>query len=191
MQTQILLPNMSGKIDFIGEPVKAVGYNSYKTNKRSNTIGIYTTNFIGRIWIQGSLKDNPINKLDWFVIPLSNNTPYIEFDNYKDNLNVNRDNRFININGSYVWLRCILDRRSYLDVLDSPVKPYDIHTSYVLTAGVNVDPYTTNAPYKTTPLNPKDDPEYYPEWIPNYKQSYQRGIVSSKMGNVEKVMLCY
>ena len=46
MQSKVLLPNMSGKIDFIGEPVKAIGYDSIKTNKRSQTICLYTTNKI-------------------------------------------------------------------------------------------------------------------------------------------------
>ena len=40
MQTQVLLDNMSGKTDFIGKPIKAVAYNSHKTNKRSNTIAV-------------------------------------------------------------------------------------------------------------------------------------------------------
>lgn len=191
MKSKILLPNMSGKIDFIGEPVKAIGYESNKTNKRTNTIAIYTTNFVGRIWLQGSLKEKPENKLDWFIIPLTKETPYVEFDNYKDDISVNHENVFYNINGSYVWLRAILDRKSYIQIIDSPVKPYDIHTSYVITSGVNIDPYTTNAPYISAPLNPKYDPEYYPEWIPNYKPAYDRSMISTKLGNVEKVLLCY
>ena len=78
--SKILLPNMSGKIDYIGDAVQAVAYNSHNTSKRSNTISIHTSNLVGRIWIQGSLKTNPDrkNKLDWFDIPLTNDTPYIE-----------------------------------------------------------------------------------------------------------------
>ncbi len=191
MQSSILLPNMSGKIDFIGNPVKAVAYNSHKTNKRSNTIGIYTTNFVGRIWLQGSLKENPENKLDWFIIPLTKETPYVEFDNYKDDITVNRENKFYNINGSYVWLRAILDRKSYIDVSDSPVKPYDIHTNYTITSGTNINPYYSNAPYIPAKLNPQYDPEYFEDWQPNYNLAYKRTAVSNKLGNVEKVILCY
>ena len=68
-QSQVLLPNMSGKIDYIGDAVKAVAYNSHNTSKRTNTISIHTSNFIGRIWIQGSLKSNPDrkNKLDCLI----------------------------------------------------------------------------------------------------------------------------
>ena len=36
-QSQVLLPNMSGKIDYIGDAVKAVAYNSHNTSKRTNT----------------------------------------------------------------------------------------------------------------------------------------------------------
>lgn len=191
MKSEILLHNTSGKIDFIGEPVKAIGYYSHKTNKRTNTIGIFTTNFVGRIWVQGSLKEEPKDKLDWFIIPLTKETPYIEFNNYKDDMSVIHDNKYININGSYTWFRAILDRSSYIDVMDTPVKPYDIHTSYVITSGVNIDPYTTNAPYMEAPINPKHDPEFFEEWSPNYKSAYSRSMVSHKMGNVEKIMLCY
>lgn len=59
MQTQVLLDNMSGKTWFVGKAVKAVAYNLHKTNKRSNTIVIHTTNFTGRIWLEGSLKNEP------------------------------------------------------------------------------------------------------------------------------------
>lgn len=191
MQSTILLPNCSGKIDFIGEPVKAIGYESHNTNKRTHTLGIYTTNFVGRFWLQGSLKDEPKDKLDWFIIPLTEETPYIEFDNYKDDITVNRDNRFINVNGSFVWLRGVLDRKSYIQISDCPVKPYDLHSSHVITAGSAIDPYYSNGLYPEAKVNPEYDPEYYPEWIPNYKPAHERSRVSSKMGNIEKVILCY
>ena len=191
MQSTILLPNMSGKIDFIGQPVKTIGSLSHKTNKRTSTIGIYTTNLVGRVWLQGSLKDNPSNKLDWFIIPLTEETPFVEFNNYKDDLTVNRDNRFFNINGSFVWLRVILDRKSYLHIQDCPVKPFDYTSSYVITSGSNINPDYTLETYPQSNLNPSDDPEYYEEWTPNYTPSYTRSCISSKLGNVEKVILCY
>jgi hypothetical protein len=191
MQSTILLSNCSGKIDFIGEPVKALGYESHNTNKRTHTLGIYTTNFVGRFWLQGSLKDEPKDKLDWFIIPLSEETPYIEFNNYKDDMTVNRENKFINVNGSFVWLRGILDRRSYIKIQDCPVKPFNTHSSNVITSGSAVAPHYTNELYPESNVNPIYDPEYYPEWIPNYKSAHSRSCVSSKLGNIEKVILCY
>ena len=115
MQSKVLLPNMSGKIDFIGEPVKAIGYDSIKTNKRSQTICLYTTNFVGRFWLQGSLKDEPKEDLDWFVIPLTEETPYVEMNNFSMNP-VKHDNRIYNVNGNYMWLRGKVDRKSYLHI---------------------------------------------------------------------------
>lgn len=191
MQSKILLPNMSGKIDFVGKPVKAIAYDSHKTNKRSNTIGIYTTNFVGRIWLQGSLKKEPKTDLDWFIIPITKETPYVEFNNYKDDVSVNHDNVFYNINGSYVWFRAILDRKSYLNISTSPVEPQDIHTNYIISSETNIEPHTTNALYVSNPLNPKYDPEYYPEWSPNYNSSSERSFTNTKLGNIEKVLLCY
>lgn len=191
MQSIILLPNCSGKIDFIGEPIRAIGSYSHKTNKRTSTIGIYTTNFVGRIWLQGSLKDEPKDKLDWFIIPLTEETPFVEFNNYKDDLTVNRDNRFFNINGSFVWLRVILDRKSYIDIQDCPTEPFDYHSSNIITSGSNIAPDYSNGIYPKANLEPKYDPEYYEEWTPNYKLAYTRSGISSKMGNVEKVILCY
>ena len=191
MQSTILLPNCSGKIDFIGEPVKALGYESHNTNKRTHTLGIYTTNFVGRFWLQGSLKDEPKDNLDWFIIPLSEETPYIEFNNYKDDMTVNRENKFINVNGSFVWLRGVLDRRSYIKIQDCPVKPFNTHSSNVITSGSAVAPHYTNELYPESNVNPIYDPEYYPEWIPNYKSAHSRSCISSKLGNIEKVILCY
>ena len=82
MQTTVLLPNMSGKTDFVGNPVKTVGYDSHKTNKRLSTIVVHSTNFTGRIWLEGSLKTEPKEDLDWFTIPLTSETPYLEYSNF-------------------------------------------------------------------------------------------------------------
>lgn len=189
MQTQVLLDNMSGKTDFIGKPIKAVAYNSHKTNKRSNTIVIHTTNFTGRIWLEGSLKTEPKTDLDWFTIPLTNNTPYIEYSNYNPVL-VKRQADYYNVDGSYVWLRVKLDR-SYLPLVRSPFAPFDTKsTEYIMSSKVDDATYT-HAPYPTSNLNPQYDPAYYENWTPNYTQAYDRRMSLSVLGNVEKIMLCY
>lgn len=187
MQSTVLLPNMSGKIDFIGEPVKAIGYDSIRTNKRSQTICLYTTNFVGRFWLQGSLKDEPKDDLDWFVIPLTEETPYVEMNNFSLNP-VKHDNRIYNINGNYLWLRGKLDRKSYLHIIDQKTQTVS-HAHIVSVNDVNHD--YTNGLYVPTPLNPKYDPEYYEGWDAHYDNAYTRSIMSYHLGNIEKVILCY
>ena len=187
MQSKVLLPNMSGKIDFIGEPVKAIGYDSIKTNKRSQTICLYTTNFVGRFWLQGSLKDEPKDELDWFVIPLTEETPYVEMNNFSMNP-VKHDNRIYNVNGNYMWLRGKVDRKSYLHIIDQKTRTFSKAPS--VTAW-NVDWDSTNGEYIPTQLNLKYDPEYYEGWDAHYDSSYNRSIMSYHLGNIEKVLLCY
>ena len=67
-------------------------------NDLSTILGIILDNMIE------SIKETK-DKLDWFIIPLTEETPYIEFDNYKDDITVNRDNRFINV-------KFVVDRKS-------------------------------------------------------------------------------
>lgn len=201
--SKILLPNMSGKIDYIGDAVKAVAYDSHNTSKRLNTISIHTSNFIGRIWIQGSLKENPDrkNKLDWFNIPLTNDTPYIEYNNFNPGEMV-RQADIVNLTGSYVWLRAILDRSSYITILDTPCAPWD-YVETNLTTAINVDSdtsiplnrqsfnYTPRKDYPKSSLNPQYDPEYYDMWKENFTKAHDRQMVSKDLGNVEKILICY
>lgn len=192
MQSQILLPNMSGKIDYIGAPVKSIGYYSYKTNKRSQTLAIHTTNFVGRFILEGSLKLNPASDNDWFPIILKDNLPYIEYNDLDImNARVIRKNDVYTIKGSYLWLRGRLDR-DYLDIIKTPVAPYDLHSSkYIMTSNVDINNDYSHTPYPKSSLNPKYDPEYYEQWKPNYASASSRSLTSSQLGNIDKVLLCY
>lgn len=116
----VLLPNMSGKITHMGEPTKAVGYYSYDTNKRLNTISIHTIKFTGRIYIYGTLKTNPTEESDWAIIPLTDETDYIEFNNFGKPYS-KRENIFVNIEGGYTYLKAKMDR-DYLNVIKTPVE---------------------------------------------------------------------
>ena len=202
-QSQVLLENMSGKIDYIGDAVKAVAYDSHKTSKRMNTLSIHTTNFVGRIWIEGSLKTNPDrhNKLDWFVISLTDDTPYLEYNNFNNGETI-RQNDIVNLKGSFVWLRAKLDRSSYIKILDTPCVPWD-YVSTNLTTAINVDSdtsiplnrqsfnYTPRKDYPKSSLNPQYDPEYYDMWKENYSKAIERAAISKDLGNVEKILICY
>lgn len=187
MQSKVLLPSMAGKIDFVGQPVKSIGFESNRTNKRSQTIGLYTTNFVGRFWLEGSLKVDPESDLDWFVIPLEKDTPYVEMNNFSMNP-VKHDNRFYNIFGNYLWLRGKVDRKSYLHVIDQKVP--SVSKEHSVTA-YDVNWGSTNGQYVPTPLNPIYDPEYYEGWDAHYDSSTNRSLMSFHLGNIEKVMLCF
>lgn len=114
-----LLPNMSGKVSFEGEPVKAVGYYSTSTNKRLNTLSIHTLSFTGRIYVYGTLKLKPEKESDWAIIPLTDETDYLEYNNY-GNIYTKRENTYVNIKGCYTWLKAKMDR-DYLNCIKTPV----------------------------------------------------------------------
>lgn len=192
MQTQVLLENTSGKINFIGNPIKSVGYYSNKTNKKTQSIAIHTLNFVGRFILEGSLKLEPKNDLDWFPIILKNDLPYIEYNDYNHiNQNVVHNNQVLTFKGNYVWLRAKLDR-SYLNILTTPILPYDLHSStYVMTSNVDLNADNSHSPYPKSELNPIYDPIYYNGWEKDYSSAYNRQLTSSKLGNIEKVILCY
>lgn len=190
MQTQVLLENMSGKKNFIGNPVKAVGYNSHNTNKRNNTIVIFTTNFTGRIWLEGSLKEEPKDDLDWFTIPLTDETPYLEYYNIGYTKN-KKENSYHNIYGSYTWFRVKMDR-DYLNIEESSFVPFDYKSDrYIMDANVDVNQGFSHSNYPQSNLNPIYDPIYYNGVKMDYSLAYDKQIILQKLGNIEKIMLCY
>ena len=73
MSSTVLLPSTSA--DITGGSVKASGYYGYSDGVY--TIAIYTTNFTGRIYIQGTLASEPI-ETDWFDISLTGSS-YLDF----------------------------------------------------------------------------------------------------------------
>lgn len=66
--------NMIQDIDFVGDPVRAAGW--YGMPEGLHTIAIYSNTFRGRIFIEGSLSENP-SCADWFPIKLDT-CDYIE-----------------------------------------------------------------------------------------------------------------
>ena len=126
----ILLPNTSGKVNFEGKPVKAVGYYSNDTNKRTNTISFYTKGFTGRIYIYGTLALEPTDD-DWAEIKLCDETNYIEFDNYGKPY-PKPENFYFNVYGAYTWLKAKMDR-TYLHCIKTPV-PFNYRPTFVLTS---------------------------------------------------------
>lgn len=72
------------QIDMTGEPVRSVGW--YGIPDGLHTIAIYLDNFIGRIFVEGTLASNP-SECDWFPIKLHEHQkqPYIQFPLDKNN----------------------------------------------------------------------------------------------------------
>lgn len=72
------------QIDMTGEPVRSVGW--YGIPDGLHTMAIYLDNFIGRIFVEGTLVSNP-SECDWFPIKLHEHQqkPYIQFPLDKNN----------------------------------------------------------------------------------------------------------
>ena len=122
MYSVILLNSTAGSINITGNKQKAAGYNNSIGN--SHTVSITLTNFTGRIWIEGSLVNNPL-ETDWFPIPVGNGVPYLQFP-----VNPAAPTSFVtgdsgtvvcNFNGNFLWVRARVDR-TYL--VPPPVDPY-------------------------------------------------------------------
>ena len=165
----VLLPNMSGKVNYEGRPVKAVGYYKSETNKRLNTISFNTKNFTGRIYIYGTLSLDP-QENDWAPIKLTNETDYIEFDNYGKPY-PEFENFYFNVFGGYTFLKAKMDRE-YLHCVKTPV-PFEYLPRFVLTAP-HVD-YDHSIPLRTKKIMVTPDPS----------------ADLAKCGNIECIRLTY
>lgn len=91
IKSQILLHDTAGHINITGEPVNGCGYDT-DMNKGLNTVAITTgPQFIGRVYIEGSLVQNPCDT-DWFNIELqdlqNNKFEYIEFPLFIEHDNI-------------------------------------------------------------------------------------------------------
>ena len=109
-------------VNITGPQVRGAGYSN--TIGNNHTVSISMNNFIGRIYIEGSLATNPLES-DWFAIPLSYDlSPYLQFpaDPYHPTGDQNGDTgiNVYNFAGNFIWLRARIDR-SYL--LPQPIDP--------------------------------------------------------------------
>lgn len=109
-----LLGSTTTQINVIGIQQKGAGYsNSVGCN---HTVSISVTNFIGRVYIQGSLASQP-GPSDWFSIPLVGDIPFVQFPQNPaaPTGSGNGDTGVVafSFSGNYIWLRAAVDR-SYL-----------------------------------------------------------------------------
>lgn len=99
----VLLPYNSTDLNITGDKKRAAGYYGYASGM--HTVSMSLNNFTGRIYIQGSLIDNPTEN-DWFNIQLNNNS-YIQYNNQ-----TLTDSYTFLVN--MTWIRVKIDR-TYLD----------------------------------------------------------------------------
>jgi hypothetical protein len=120
MYSTLLLDTTSGKINVTGLKQKAAGYNNSIGN--SHTVSITLDDFIGRVWIEGSLNADP-QEGDWFPIPLGNGVPYLQYpmDPAKPTGYTGDSGSYpYSFAGNYIWVRARVDR-TYLN--PPPVVP--------------------------------------------------------------------
>ena len=99
------------KLNYSSKPVLLELYKTARTNLF--TVSIHTTKFVGRIFLEGTLSNNP-ESTDWFTIWLTESTPYIEFENNELNENHNNSmNTGLSFKFNVNQIRAKIDR-SYL-----------------------------------------------------------------------------
>lgn len=101
--SQVILTNKE-QLSFTGEAYKGDGFYGYADGL--HTLSFHFSNFVGRIYIDATLEENP-GANDWFPIDLTINTKYIE------SATATTDTIGVTIHGNFVYLRARIDR-SYL-----------------------------------------------------------------------------
>ena len=105
-----LLDSTTTEINVTGGKQKGAGYSN--TIGCNHTVSITVDNFIGRIFIEGSLSTDPV-EADWFPIPLSGQD-YIQFpiDRNAPTGSGGGDTSTLaySFSGNYIWLRARVNR---------------------------------------------------------------------------------
>lgn len=73
----VMLSNTDREMNVTGEPIRADAW--YGLTDGLHTVAIYLQNFIGRIFIEATLSNEP-QEDEWFPIFLNGDLPYLEFN---------------------------------------------------------------------------------------------------------------
>ena len=76
MASVLLLTSGQEQLDYTGTPVRADGWYGYPDGL--HTVAIYVQNFVGRVYIEGSLSIQPTEE-DWFAIRLTPDAEYVQY----------------------------------------------------------------------------------------------------------------
>lgn len=116
-KTKVLLPDSNRNYEMIGESVKSREWDGYYPSKY--TISIHVQNFKGRILLEGSMEKKPIDDIDWFSIPLTENTDYIQFPvnpkNPTGNMGGDSSVFYKSFNANVLWFRIKMIRNYLLE----------------------------------------------------------------------------
>ena len=103
IDSTIILTNQD-VMSYTGDKFRGDGYYGY--NDGLHTLSVQVSNFIGRIYVQASIVENPTST-DWFDIDLTLTQPYLEYTTQTS------ETKGVTITGNFVWLRGVVDR-SYM-----------------------------------------------------------------------------
>ena len=110
----ILMTSTAGQLNVTGQSVKFAGY--FGMSRGIGTVCWYANNFVGRVYIQGSLATNPTDR-DFFPLWLESTNPYAQYPldpNNPTGLNGGDTGVFsYTFQANLVWVRAVVDR-SYL-----------------------------------------------------------------------------
>lgn len=98
----LLLQSTQGEVSLSGSPVRASG--STRAVGSLYTVAIHALNFVGRVYIEGTLATSPEAE-DWFPIVLPDvDTAYLEWTQPTNQIHG------FNFKGSFAWIRARMDR---------------------------------------------------------------------------------
>jgi hypothetical protein len=158
-----VLNSTIGNINYIGQSQLTAGVSTLPES--NNTITISLSNFIGRIYIEGSSVQTQPTNTEWYPITIGGNLNYIQYP-YNTTSIVGATGTFsYNFIGNFLWIRARIDR-TYLN--PQPTDPYilgfvhQIWINYGLVTNTNCDIISNN--YCNLP---KFENQYY-----NYNHNY-------------------
>lgn len=111
MESLVLLPSTGNQMNVVGLRQKGAGYTNF--GGATHTVQVSVNNFVGRIYIEASLADDP-QEADWFPVNLELGLPFIQYP--RDPMHptgfVQGDTSTLawDFVGNYVWIRARLDR---------------------------------------------------------------------------------
>ena len=113
MESVVLLPTTSGQVNIVGSKQKGAGYTNFLGG--SHTISISISNFTGRVYIEASLADDPVEQ-DWFSVPIQDQLSYVQFPldpNHPSGgsyIGGDTGTFAYSFVGNYVWIRARINR---------------------------------------------------------------------------------
>ena len=115
MESVVLLPTTSGQVNVVGNKQKGAGYTNFLGG--SHTISVSVSNFTGRIYIEASLADDPLEQ-DWFSVPVKDQMPYVQFpldpnhptSTMSSYIGGDTGTYAYTFVGNYVWIRARVNR---------------------------------------------------------------------------------